>query len=167
MTRPSRALIEDFLYHEATLIDEWRLSEWLECFDDDGRYVIPALDCDPEMALEGDPRAMLCLVADDMHLIRARIDRLDNSRAHAEHPRSRIRHLVTNVRAAWTSSDRVEVFSNVEVHWVHHDKEGTYVAKCRHQLRWAGEEGIPQAFKISERRVIIDADRVGALSFIM
>ena len=167
MGRPSRAVVEEFLYHEAALIDEWRLREWLACFDEDGRYVVPALDADPDDAFAGDPRSMLCLVADDMRLIRARIDRLESTRAHAEHPRTRVVHMITNVRTEWASEERVDVASNVAVHWAHHENEGTYVTRCRHKLRWIGGDSVPAAFAIIERRVVIDADFVGALSFIM
>lgn len=167
MGRPGRAEVEDFLYHEVALIDDWRLREWVDCFTDDGRYVIPALDCEPATALDGDPWSMLCLVADDRRLITARVDRLENVRAHAEHPRTRVRHLVTNVRPAWTSGSDVDVASNLAVHWAHHDAEGVYVAKCRHRLRWLGGDDGPPSFAIAERRVVIDAAVAGALSFIM
>jgi 3-phenylpropionate/cinnamic acid dioxygenase small subunit len=36
-----RQKIEDFLYHEAELLDERRLREWLELFTDDARYSMP------------------------------------------------------------------------------------------------------------------------------
>ena len=167
MGRPSRRDVEDFLYYEAALLDDWRLREWVACFDPEGSYVVPALDCDPALAFDGDPTTMLCLVADDMHLIVARVDRLENVRAHAEHPRTRVRHLVANVRPEWTDEDRLEVLSNLAVHFSHHETDGFYVAKCRHRLRWAGGDGGPEAFKIVERRVVIEAAHVGALSFIV
>lgn len=167
MGRPCRTIVEDFMYQEAALIDDWRLREWVDCFTEDGQYVVPALDCDPQLAMDGDPRTMLCLVADDRRLISARVDRLENVRAHAEHPRTRVRHLVTNVRPVWTGDDRLEVHSNLAVHWSHHDAEGTYVAKARHRLVWLGGDDAPSAFAIAERRVVIDATVVGALSFIL
>ncbi|MDP6228622.1 MAG: aromatic-ring-hydroxylating dioxygenase subunit beta, partial [Dehalococcoidia bacterium] len=43
--------VEQFLYHEAALLDEWRLDEWLTFFTDDARYVVPTTDLP-----EGDPR---------------------------------------------------------------------------------------------------------------
>ena len=35
MQNISRAEIEDFLFAEADLLDEWRLPEWLELFTED------------------------------------------------------------------------------------------------------------------------------------
>ena len=36
----SRAAIEEFLYREAELLDDWRLPEWADLFTDDARYDI-------------------------------------------------------------------------------------------------------------------------------
>jgi 3-phenylpropionate/cinnamic acid dioxygenase small subunit len=40
----SRSAVEEFLYHEAELLDTWRLPEWSELFTDDARYDIASLD---------------------------------------------------------------------------------------------------------------------------
>ena len=40
----ARTDIEDFLFAEAELLDEWRLPEWLELFTDDAIYYVPAID---------------------------------------------------------------------------------------------------------------------------
>ena len=46
----TRSQIEDFLYHEAALLDAWKLDEWLALLTDDARYRIPSND-----APNGDP----------------------------------------------------------------------------------------------------------------
>ncbi len=45
--RELRAEVENFLYEEAELLDEWRLDEWVELFTEDGINQVPALD-DPD-----------------------------------------------------------------------------------------------------------------------
>ena len=50
----SRAEVEDFLYAEAALLDEWRLDEWLALFTEDGTYHVPSTD-EPD----GDPGSTL------------------------------------------------------------------------------------------------------------
>ena len=35
--------VEQFLYHEARLLDEQRLEEWLELFTDDATYWVPLM----------------------------------------------------------------------------------------------------------------------------
>ena len=89
----TRAEVEDFLYHEAALLDEWKLDEWQELLTDDAAYYVP-----PNDQLEGDHRTTLFLVADDRERIRQRIIRVLDPNCHAEFPKSRTRRMISNVR---------------------------------------------------------------------
>lgn len=80
----TRLEVEDFLYREAALLDEWMLDDWLELWADDGEYIIPATD-EPS----GTEYDSLVLLTDDMFRIRARVIRLNSRRAHREFPYSR------------------------------------------------------------------------------
>ena len=91
----SRAEVEDFLYHEAALLDEWKVAEWAALFTDDGEYMIPPTD-DPH----ADPKKTLFLVYDDRHRLAERGKRLMNKAAHAEFPHSRTVHQYSNVRVS-------------------------------------------------------------------
>jgi p-cumate 2,3-dioxygenase beta subunit len=88
-----RLAVEEFLYHEAALLDDWRLDDWLELFTDDCRYVVPATDLP-----DGDPRVTLGLIDDDMTRLRGRVERLKSAKAYREFPWSRTKRLVTGVR---------------------------------------------------------------------
>src|SRR6187397_2863000 len=92
-----RSEVEEFLYHEAALLDEWRLDEWLALLTEDAKYRVPSND-----APAGDPADTLFLIADDIHRIRGRVARLKDPHAHAEFPHSRTRRLITNVRTEET-----------------------------------------------------------------
>ena len=37
----TREQVEDFMYLEAEMLDEWRLKEWLGLFTADGAYYVP------------------------------------------------------------------------------------------------------------------------------
>jgi len=91
----SRAEVEDFLYHEAALLDAWKVAEWAALFTDDGEYMIPPTD-DPH----ADPKKTLFLVYDDRHRLAERGKRLMNKAAHAEFPHSRTVHQYANVRVS-------------------------------------------------------------------
>ncbi len=67
----TRAEVEDFLYREAALLDDWKLDEWEALLTDDAAYYVP-----PNDQLEGDHRSTLFLVADDRERIRQRIIRI-------------------------------------------------------------------------------------------
>jgi hypothetical protein len=53
--------LEEFLYHEANLLDRWQLEEWLALFSDRGRWLVPSTDLP-----DGDPARDLFLVHDDL-----------------------------------------------------------------------------------------------------
>src|SRR6202163_82718 len=88
----ARTDVEDFLFAEAELLDEWRLPEWLELFTDDAIYYVPATD----LAVDASPDNNLFYVADDRFRLSERVKRLMKRTAHAEFPHSRIRSLVSN-----------------------------------------------------------------------
>jgi p-cumate 2,3-dioxygenase beta subunit len=89
----SRIEIEEFLFHEGALLDDWKVAEWAQLFTDDGEYLIPPTD-DPH----ADPKTTLFLVHDDRHRLEERGKRLMSKQAHAEFPHSRTVHLYGNVR---------------------------------------------------------------------
>jgi p-cumate 2,3-dioxygenase subunit beta len=95
MSLVTRAEAEDFLYHEAALLDDWKVQEWAALFTDDGEYMIPSTD-DPH----ADPKTTLFLVFDDRHRLAERGKRLMSKAAHAEFPHSRTVHSYSNVRVA-------------------------------------------------------------------
>ena len=76
-----RQQVEDFLFREATLLDEWRLDDWSELFTEDARYVVPTTDLP-----EGDPARYLVFIDDDIFRLRARVKRLNSRHAHREYP---------------------------------------------------------------------------------
>ena len=69
-----RELVEDFLFKEAALLDEWRLDDWVDLFTEDARYVVPTTDL-PDAP--GDPKRDLVFIDDDITRLRARAVRLD------------------------------------------------------------------------------------------
>ena len=158
----TRAEAEDFLYHEAALLDAWKLDEWLSLLTEDARYHVPSND-----AREGDPSATLFLIADDMARIRGRVARLKDTQAHAEFPHSRTRRLIANVRVSSPGEGgEVLVESNFCVHRFRRDERiSTFVGRYRHRLRRVGG-----SLRIALREAILDAEELGglgAVSFIL
>src|SRR4030081_1821272 len=103
----ARTDVEDFLFAEAELLDEWRLPEWVELFTDDAIYYIPATD----LAIDASPDNNLFYVADDRFRLSERVKRLMKRTANAEFPHSRTRHLVSNVRIRKQIGGDIEVSS--------------------------------------------------------
>lgn len=104
----TRAELEDFLFLEAALLDNWQLDEWLALFAPGARYFVPPAGADDD----ADPATTLFYVADDYHRLCERVKRLNKRTAHAEFPRSRCRRMVSNVRLLEGDATRFTVTSN-------------------------------------------------------
>ena len=90
---------EDFLVHEARLLDEARFDEWLSLFTEDAHYWVPS---EPDQA---NPHDTVSLMYDDRRLLETRVRRLASPRIYSQEPRSRTSRIVTNVSLADPDSD--------------------------------------------------------------
>lgn len=93
--------VEDFLYKESELLDEWKLEDWLALFAPEARYLVPSGD----LGDSATPDAHLFYIADDAVLLRERVKRLYKRNAHAEWPHSKTCHFVGNVRVVESQED--------------------------------------------------------------
>lgn len=94
-----RSLVEDFYYDEADMLDQFRLRDWLDLLTDEVRYRIPIrLNCTVRGRSASEVSDSDMLLDEDKRGLTQRVVRLETGRAWAEEPRSRTRHLVTNVR---------------------------------------------------------------------
>jgi p-cumate 2,3-dioxygenase beta subunit len=161
MADVTRAEVEDFLYREAALLDDWRLEEWLGLLTEDARYLVPPNDR-PDAAPEG----TLFILADDIVRIRERIKRLMSPECHAEYPHSRTRRMISNVRIVSKDHDLITVAANfVCYRFRRFERLREYVGSYRYVLKCEDRE-----LRIVERRVVIDAHELGSLgsvSFIL
>lgn len=161
MAALTRAEVEDFLFREAALLDEWKLEEWLTMLTADASYYVP-----PNDHPEGDPKTTLFILADDIVRIRERIKRLMSPECHAEYPHSRTRRMIGNVRITGTDGDLVSVAANfICYRYRRYERIREYVGLYRYVLK-REDDGL----LIKERRVIIDAHELGSLgsvSFIL
>jgi p-cumate 2,3-dioxygenase subunit beta len=156
----TRQTIEDFLYEEAALLDEWRLDEWLELLTEDATYEVPATD-----APDGDPQSALFLVADDKLRIRSRVGQLLGKSAWAENPPSRTRRMISNVRIRSVEGENISVTANFVVYRMRFEQMDTYVGRYEYTLvQRAG------GLKIRARKAILDLEALrphGKVSIIL
>ena len=161
----TRAAVEEFLYHEADLLDNWKLEEWAALFTDDGQYWVPSTDAPPD----ADPRQTLFLIYDDRHRIGERAKRLLKKSAHAEFPHSRTRHLISNVRLHTAGNGLREGDLRVTCNFVvYRSKQGIndiYPGHSVYDLE-PGDAGL----KIRLKRAVLDVDTLrpqGKVSIIL
>ena len=158
-TRSLREEVEDFLYEEAALLDEWRLDEWAALFTEDARYVVPTTDLP-----EGDPAQDLVFIDDDIVRIRARVKRLNSRHAHREYPWSRTRRFISNVRVRQTGDGDLAVAANALVYRFRSGEVAPYVGRYEYRLK-----RVDGGFRISHRRAVLDHESLtehGAVSII-
>lgn len=144
----TRQTIEDFLYEEAALLDEWRLEEWLELLTEDATYEVPSTDTP-----EGDPKTTLSIIADDITRIRSRVKQLLGKSAWAENPPSRTRRLISNVRIRGVEGESILVTANFAVYRMRFEHIDTYVGRYEYTL--VQRDG---RLKIRTRKAILDLE---------
>jgi len=161
-TTITRGEVEDFLYLEADLLDRWRLDEWLALFDPErGAYYMPTTDHP-----DGDHNTDLFLIADDMPKLRSRVEQLLSGLTWAENPRSRTRHMISNVRICGRDGEVVSVTANFVVYRMRFQNIDPYIGTYHYKLVPRGGG----AFTILQRRVVLDLEALrphGKVSFIV
>jgi p-cumate 2,3-dioxygenase beta subunit len=156
----TRQTIEDFLYEEAALLDEWRLDEWLELLTDDATYEVPSTDTP-----DGAPQTTLSLIADDKTRMRSRVAQLLGKSAWAENPPSRTRRMISNVRMRQVEGEAMHVTANFVVYRLRFEQMDTYIGRYEYTL--VQHEG---RLKIRARKAILDLEALrphGKVSFIL
>jgi p-cumate 2,3-dioxygenase beta subunit len=125
-----RARIEDFLYLEADLLDDWRIEEWFALFAEGATYEVPPTG----EADEADPATSLFYIADDYVRLRERVVRLTKSEAHSEFPRSRQRHMISNVRITGMAGTVADVSCNFVTYRAKRGVVDTYYGKHLYRI---------------------------------
>ena len=126
-----RAAVEEFLVHEARLLDERRFREWMELFADDGTYWVPAVP-DQESPLD-----QASLFYDDRELMKTRVERLEHPRIHVQTPPSRTAHLIGNtfIEQADEAKGEFVVASTVIMVEYRDEAQRVFAGRQRHRLR--------------------------------
>nr|ART37999.1 F67 [uncultured bacterium] len=145
----SRNEVEDLLYTEAECLDTWRLQDWLSLFTEDAGYFVPSTDL-PRDASEDNS---LFYIADDAVRLRERVVRLMKKTAHSEYPRSRTRHLVSNVRVVESTPDAALVTAAFATWRMKNGNTDVYVGSSRYRLKRLGGQ-----LRIAEKRVFLDLE---------
>ena len=145
----TRTQAEDLLFEEADLLDQWRLEEWLQLYTEDAAYLVPSTDLSPG----ADPAKALFYIADDRTRMKERIVRLEKKSAHSEFPRSRTRHLVSNVRVGASTGDEVAVSAAFVTFRTKNAVTDTFMGRLLYRLRYADGK-----WRIREKRCELDLD---------
>ncbi len=149
--------IEQFLYVEADLMDAWELDGWLALMAPDIAYWAPSQQ-NRTVRERGRELAAPMTAAyfdEDHSLLRQRIDRMHTSQAWAEEPRSRIRHLICNVRVRPTdAADEYEVDSSFYLFRTRMEREMDHFVGRRYDV--IRRTDTHHGFQIARRKIVLD-----------
>ena len=164
---PAQALwleLMPFYIREAWLLDERRLTEWLELFTDDVLYFMPRRKNVPrrELHRELTPLGDLAILEEDKRYLAMRVARLDTGMAWAEDPPSRTRHLVGNLEVTPLEAGEVTPLEGGEVqartaflvYRSHLETDHQILSGYREDVLRRAEGG----WKIARRTIVLDAN---------
>ena len=133
---------EQFLYHEARLLDAQKYEEWLALYTDDATYWVPL-----EQG-QKDPYETSSIIHDDRTLLELRVKQIRHPRAHARQPLARTVHQIGNISVLSDTPKEVQVASTLTVVEFRNEKQRLYGALVEHRLRRKDD-----TFQITHKRV--------------
>jgi len=151
-----RTEVEQFLYFEATLLDNRNYTDWYRLFADDIHYWMPNRSnrLMHESKLENTTKREMGLFDDNKLSLGWRVAQVNTGKHWAEQPPSRARHLLTNIRIEPTDTDNeYEVRSNFLVYRNRLEDEVDF---------WVGERTDllrrldVQTWQIARRTILLD-----------
>jgi len=126
--------IEDFLYHEAGLLDRPDLDSWIQLFTEDGTYWMPAAED------QADPLNHISHMYDDRVMMEIRRRNFVHPRASSKEGGVRASHLIGNIRLAGkTDRGDLKVTSNFHVVLWYRDEQRVYAGTYEHHLVPTGD----------------------------
>lgn len=138
-----RENVENFLYKEARLMDENRYIEWVELYADECLYWVPSNEEDY------DPTKHVSMLYADHFTLKNHALRLDEGKAFAQQPKSRMRRIVSNIEID-EGDDEVCVFANFTVTEIRKHEQRTHTGRSEYKL--APENG---SFRIKYKKVCL------------
>jgi 3-phenylpropionate/cinnamic acid dioxygenase small subunit len=134
--------VQQFLFHEAQLLDDRLFDQWIALFEPDGEYWIPMAWRQP------DPYEHISLLYESVEVLTMRMQRLKELAALSQRPFSRTCHHVSNVMVNAENAETVSVRSALIVIEYRRDEQRTFGGHARHDLSQCGS-----TFRIRRKRV--------------
>ena len=135
--------VEQFLVHEASLMDSHQYQEWLGLWAEDLLYWVPCNSDTP------DPVKQISIIYDKRVDLEMRIGRLDGRHAHAQNPKSRLQRVISNIELLEDGA-RVIVSSKFVLGEVRMKHQTILFGRSEHILVPNGG-----SFRISQKKVVL------------
>jgi 3-phenylpropionate/cinnamic acid dioxygenase small subunit len=145
-----------FYIHEAWLLDERRLDEWLDLLTEDVLYFMPRRKnvLRREIEREFTSAGEMNFFEDTKEMLRVRVARLQSGMAWAEDPPSRTTHLVGNLAVSVDETNEVVAKTAFIVHKSHLETDSSLYTGYREDVLRREDEN----WKIAKRTIYINAN---------
>ncbi|MFY0480073.1 aromatic-ring-hydroxylating dioxygenase subunit beta [Achromobacter marplatensis] len=141
-----QAALAAFVYHEAMLLDTQRYDDWLSLYVSDGLYWMPL---SPDQPMRDESPSLLY---EDLLLLRLRVERYRNPRAHSLHPA--VRGLRILQAPQIEEGEPGAVLHQTRTPFLYVETQGDsqrmLAATAHHTI-----EGRPGAFKLRMKKVVL------------
>lgn len=143
LTPEAQRRVEQFLFHEARLLDERRFDDWLALWTPEGRYWVPRFH------EQANPFEQISLFWEDKMLREVRVRRITNPRNWSQQPPTRSAHVIGNISVEGVdAAGRLIVRSSFQLtEWRHEQRQ--LAGSMFHKLEATGEG----SWKIALKRV--------------
>ena len=141
--------VQQFLLHEARLLDERRLQEWLGLYAQDAEYWVP------HAWGQKSPKDHVSLYYETKSLLGMRVDRLERELSPLDSPPSRVNHYLTNVQV--DDGDPLTARAHLLFVEYRREEQRWFAGRATWRLRPNGD-----GFLIAAKRVdLLNADQDG------
>ena len=140
----------EFLFEEATLLDERRWHDWLALYRDDAVFWVPAYTDQSELVTDPELQINLIYITSKKGL-HERIFRIETGDSIASTPSPRTCHLITNVVVNGLDHGEVAVRANWQVASYSNDR-GSLLRNGHYQYLLLGEPG---KFQIDRKKIVM------------
>ncbi|MFP6806763.1 MAG: 3-phenylpropionate/cinnamic acid dioxygenase subunit beta [Pseudomonadales bacterium] len=146
--------VEQFLYHEASLLDDRKYDDWLALLAEDIHYWMPVRrtmmmrDIDKEFTALG----AMAFFDDDKEFLKLRVIKMAAGNAWSEDPPSRTRHFVTNTRILAVEGDNITTESNFHLYRARlDDDEDSWIGRRKDIIR-----RVEDGFELALRHIFLE-----------
>ncbi len=151
--RETHHRVEQFLYREADLLDSFELRAWLCHVAEDVTLRVPVRTARDPGSEEPEFSETNHYLREDYEMIRERVGRLEKEYAWSENPRSRVRHVIGNVRVLDSDGTELTVSNNQHVFRSYGDTPDHDLLSAQRHTTLRETDG---TFEIVDRTVYLD-----------
>jgi 3-phenylpropionate/cinnamic acid dioxygenase small subunit len=146
--------VEQFLYHEARLLDDRRYDDWISLLTDDIHYWMPVrrTTTTREINKEFTEPGAMAFFDDDLDTLKTRVQKMALGNSWSEDPPSRTRHFVSNVQITGVEGDDIKVELNFHLYRTRlASEEDSWIGRRQDVVRRVGDK-----FMLAQRHIFLE-----------